>query len=43
MSDQSETMTFQHIQITETGIKISEFTMSSDNTVTYSEKEIPIS
>ena len=40
MSNQSETMTFQHIQITETGIKIGEFTMSSDNTVVYSEKEI---
>lgn len=43
MSDQSETMTFQHMLTTETGIKISEFTISSDNTVTYSEKEIPIS
>ena len=39
MSDQSETMTFQHMLTTETGIKISEFTISSDNTVTYSEKE----
>lgn len=43
MSNQSETMTFQHMLTTETGIKISEFTISSDNTVTYSEKEIPIS
>ena len=32
-----------NVKITETGIKVSTFTFSSDESITYSEKEIPIS
>lgn len=32
-----------NVKITETGVKISTFTFSSDNSVAYSEKEIPVS